>query len=165
MSVSVFLICNFHFSVFLWDISVENEKHTSSFTENKISIYNSVLVLYSNGFLGLTRELLSDIECPMNLGEFPHDIQHCKISIMSFTYNLMEVNFTANVSCGRFVSCDEVSVVESSAFKMIGVESSVRPVDFVRVPAPNMVVNIIFQRQLTYYLYQVLDNRKDVLIC
>ncbi len=136
---------------------MENEKHTRSFTEDKISIYNSVLVLYSDGFLGLTRELLSNIECPMNLRDFPHDVQHCKVSFLSFVYNLMELNFAANVSCGRFVSCDEVTVVESSAFKMVGVESSVRPVDY-GLPVPNMVVMIIFERQLPYYMYQVISN-------
>ncbi len=144
-------------SVFLWDIFLDNEKDTTSFTDNKISIYNSALFLYSDGYLSFIRELLSTIQCPMDLREYPHDIQHCKLSFMSFTYNILQLNFTQSVLCGRFEPCDKVSIVESSAFKMLSANSSVRAMDY-GVMVPNSVVDVVLQRQLPYYLYQVNHN-------
>ncbi len=144
----------FPFSVFVWDIFLENEKDTTSFTDNKMSIYNSALFLYSDGYLSFTRELLSTIQCPMDLREYPHDIQHCKLSFMSFVYSLKELNFTLKVLCARFQPCEKVSVVESSAFELASVNSSVRAMDY-GVMVPNAVIEVILQRQLQFYLYQV----------
>ncbi len=143
-----------HFSVFIWDIVLENEKDTSSFTDNKMSMYNSALFLYSDGYLSFTRELLSTIQCPMDLREYPHDIQHCQLSFMSFVYSLKELNFTLKVFCGKFEPCDKVSVIESSAFKMVFANGSVRAMDF-GVMVPNAVIKIVLQRELQFYFYQV----------
>ena len=144
------------FSVFIWDIYLSNDKDTFSFTDNDFTIYNSGMKICSNGSIYLTREMLSKVQCSMDLREFPHDVQHCEMKFLSFLYDISEVNFTQNVLCGDDEPCDNsVSPVESSAFKMISTKGLVATEQWGNVTAASVVVKIAFQRQLSFYLYQV----------
>ena len=139
----------------MWDIYLYNEKETSSF-ENDLSIFNTGLGITKDGEVYLIRELLSNIQCPMDLRNFPHDTQHCEMQFISFNYELSEVNFTQEISCGDMESCDTASVIQSSVFKRVSIKGSTGTRLFKEYGTSYVSVKIVFQRQLSFYLYQVI---------
>ena len=142
-----------YIAVFLWDIYLANEKETSSFKNNDLTMYNSAFIALSFGVLNFNRELLSNIQCSMDLRNFPHDVQHCEMSFMTFSLAVERIEFVPTILCGLNQDCDSVSVVESSAFKMISVNTSV----IMTQNRPELHVKFTFQRQLQFYLYQVIN--------
>ena len=138
-------------SVFMWDIILDNEKSISSF-EKDLAMFNTGTSVSQNGTIMFSRELVSNIQCSMDLRTFPHDVQHCEMSFISFNYVTSELNFTQEVFCGNSEPCDSVSVVESSAFTIISIKGSVTTKPWKTQSVANLLVTIGLQRVIVLFL-------------
>ena len=81
-------------SASLWDIILIYEKDTSTFSNSDLSMFNNIYLINYDGKVYFTRELLSNVQCPMNLEDFPHDVQKCFLIFSSFWYGIDKVNLT-----------------------------------------------------------------------
>ncbi len=120
-----------------------------------MNMYNSVLSVSSDGTVNLRRELASTMQCSMDLRKFPHDIQHCQMSFLSMKHNPLEMEILPLVLC-KFDSCDTVPEEMSSVFHILSINTSFTTLLEVRRV---LHVDIIFQRQLQFYLCQVQSSR------
>ena len=152
-------IFRFFISVFIWDIYLSNEKETLSFNENDLSMFNTALQLLTGGEVYFGREILSEVYCSMDLRYFPHDTQHCIMTFESFNYDMSVLTFNISaIFCDNVVfgDCIDVPVLQSSAFKIIAINGNVYSKRYVHLEMVILTIEIVLERQLWYYVYQVL---------
>ena len=145
---------SFLFLVFLWDVYLTNEKETTSFNENDLSIFNSGFGINSSGGIYFSREILSNVHCLMDVRKFPHDTQHCEMSFESYAHTVSELILRLIVRCQN-ASCDDINVLQASTFKLIHISEIVTATHWDRSTMSKVVVKFTLQRQLSFYLYQV----------
>ena len=112
-------------------------------------MFNNVYLIKCDGNVYFSRELLSNVQCPMNLEHFPHDVQKCLLIFSSYWYGTDKVNLT-----GFFDSLP----LSSSSFDII-MDSKVHIKSFNNVDYQHeyaeFVVTITLKRKLGFYMYQV----------
>ena len=148
MSIYLLLLICFSFTVFIWDIVLVNEKDTSSFNQNDLSLFNSAFILYSNGTVYFGRDISSNVQCRMNLRSYPHDIQNCSMNFISYARTAEDMKLNLKVTRWK-------NFFQSSDFNLIGISWYT---DVRHVAGSNMsvaIINIELQREITVYLYQV----------
>ena len=150
------------FSVFNWDVYLANKKDTTTFSQNGMTIYNSASKIKHNGLILLQRELLNNVHCLMDLRNFPFDIQYCEMFFVSFQYPISKVNFTQELRCNLNIPCN--NICETFAFKIISINASVETDHWEGQDYAVLNVQIVFQRQLSFYLYQVVCQLLILLI-
>ncbi len=145
--------------MFLWDIFLTNEKASKSFNEADMSMFNTALYLHKTGEITFTREMLSNVRCPMNLKYFPHDVQHCEMLFSSNTHRLPELNFTAPQEVPTKVSTLSSFdiTVQSEVSKELH-NGVVNPV----FTAENRV-SIVLERKVEFYICQVRQSTVSIL--
>ena len=114
------------------------------------SIFNSGCVVNSTGYIPFRRELMSSIECFMDLKSFLHDIQHCQMEFESYIYGISVVNFTTNF-CVKVNLVISFYLIKILIFELYSI-SSLLSKDTEHAPA---VVKIVLKRKLAFYLYQL----------
>ena len=137
------------YSASLWDIILKNEKDTSTFSNSDLSMFNNIYLIKYDGCIYFSRELLSNVQCPMNLEDFPHDVQNCFLIFSSYWYGIDKVNLTS--------SFDSLPL-SSSSFDII-MDSKVHTRSFnngeYKHEYAEFVVTITLKRKLGFYMYQV----------
>ena len=71
-------------SVFFWDIFLVNEKDTRSFNFDDLSLFNCAFEFENSGWVHLDRELVSNVRCPMDFHNYPHDTQICNVVLLPY---------------------------------------------------------------------------------
>ena len=89
----------------------------------------------------------------MDLRQFPFDIQHCEMNFTSLKYPISKVNFTQVAVCNFNKLYNSIS--ETSAYKIISINGSIITKQWMEDNYALFHVLIIFQRQFSFYLYQV----------
>ena len=112
-------------------------------------MFNNIYLINQDGYVYFSRELLSNVQCPMNLEDFPHDTQHCSLNFSSYWYGIDKVNFTSTFNSFP---------LSSSSFDII-MDSKVHVASFNNVDYHHefaeFVVTITLKRKLGFYIYQV----------
>ena len=139
-------------SVFYWDINLVNEKDTTSFSMSDLSMFNSEFYFNYTGHILFSRELLSNVLCPMNLRNFPLDVQRCTMRFQSYRYQIDEFNFS-----NALVHTDGTAL-ESASYEIVDPEVLVHIQELFTEKYSEVVVFINLHRRLEFYLYQVRDK-------
>ena len=112
-------------------------------------MFNNIYLINYEGYVYFSRELLSNVQCPMNLEDFPHDVQTCFLIFASYWYGIDKVNLTSSF---------DSFLLSSSSFDII-MESKVQTTSFTNVDYQHefaeFVVTITLKRKLGFYMYQV----------
>ena len=138
--------------MFLWDVYLVNEKGSSSFNENDLSLFNSGFNISSDGTVQFGREISSRIQCAMDLRIYPHDVQICRMMFTSYQRTEEEMKLKIRVE----IWADSL---QSSAFLLMNVSSAIETSSVMgELDFSKAVIVIVLQRQLTVYLYQVISQ-------
>ena len=136
-------------SVLFWDINFVNEKYTTSFSMSDLSMFNSEFSFNCTSHLLYSRDVLSSLICPMNLHNFPLDVQHCTMHFQSYHYQIDEFNFS-----NALVHVADAAL-ESASYEIVDPEVMVHIQEFFTEKYSEVVVYINLHRWLEFYLYQV----------
>ena len=63
-----------------------NEKDTTSFSSGDFTKFNSGFSVSTKSNLRFSKEIFSNVRCPMNIRYFPHDVQHCTLEFTSYLH-------------------------------------------------------------------------------
>ncbi len=139
------------FVVYLWDIHLANEKSTSSFNYDDMSLFNSGFSVWHNGTVSLLRELLSNVACAMDLRPYPHDTQCCSMYFTSFNFNSSQVRLVFGQP--DFLLPDRP--LSDSLFEVVAFEASMVDNRYSWELWNVANATICFKRKLEFHVYQV----------
>ncbi|GFR73792.1 glycine receptor subunit alpha-4 [Elysia marginata] len=112
---------------------------------------NVFLRLWSNGTVLYSQRITSTMKCQMDLSNFPHDIQHCRSPMMSYSYTTKDLVF-------EWSSKRKATSVLPSAYLAEFVLSSVSVVDCTETFATGTFTCLesvlTLERQMGFYMTQ-----------
>ena len=142
------------FLVFLWDIILTNEKGSASFNQNELSLFNSGFDIFYNGTVYFSRDITSQVQCPMKLKQFPHDVQICSMRFGSY------LRIAEEVTLGIALIKNE-NVLRSSNFDVVDITAEVKLEKFDVLNVSVAEIVFVLQRQIQGYIYQVIITARS----
>ena len=141
----------------MWDICLINEKDSSSFNQNDLSLFYSAITISSDGTIKFGREISSTVQCPMDLRTYPHDVQNCNMTFMSYQRAIEEMQLNTRVHLWD-------DSLQSSAFHLINVSSAETSVNINGTIFSRANVMIELKRELSNYIFQVFISNRRILL-
>ena len=139
----------------MWDIRLINEKDSSRFNQNDLSLFYSAITISSDGIEKFGREISSKVQCPMDLRNYPHDVQICKMMFLSYQRAVEGMKLNADVQLWD-------DVLQSSAFHLVNISCAETSANVSGFNFSRADVMIKLQRELTPYIYQVFISNKII---
>ena len=135
------------FSIFL------NKKDTRSFNFDDLSLFNCAFEFEYSGWVHLDRELISNVRCPMDFHDYPHDTHICKMRFESYFYSEDKFMF-ANASVNVAKSAFDSSSYKIEVYDLVTKSSNEFGAKFLK-KFHVVDVTINFKRRQEFYIYQV----------
>ena len=93
----------------------------------------------------------------MDLRNYPHDVQICKMIFMSYQRAVEEMKLNAHVQIWD-------DALQSSAFHLVNISCAETSINVLGFNFSRAEVMIKLQRELTTYLYQVFISNKEITV-
>ena len=110
------------------------------------------VTIWSRGRIYFSRDLVSNVQCYMDLKKFPHDIQECEMRFESYMHDIKLLNFTSTALC-RSQSYDNFMFdLKSTSFELSSIFHELSSSSFEshtvsgRHYFPNILVKIVLKK-------------------
>ncbi|XP_027047131.1 glycine receptor subunit alphaZ1-like [Pocillopora damicornis] len=111
---------------------------------------NSRVVIKPNGDIELSERLTVSASCRMNLREYPLDTQTCVLEILSYSYDINDMDYHWDDENAVIILDDEMS-----EFELANAQSERKLVKYVIGTYTHLVAKFVFKRRLAYSFIQI----------
>ncbi|XP_068744107.1 gamma-aminobutyric acid receptor subunit beta-1-like [Montipora capricornis] len=111
---------------------------------------NSRIVISPNGDIELSERLTVSASCRMNLRDYPLDTQTCVLEILSYSYDVTDMDYHWDDEKAVIILDDEMS-----EFELADCQSERKEVEYVIGTYTHLVAKFVFRRRLAYSFIQI----------
>ncbi|XP_044172452.1 uncharacterized protein LOC114958415 [Acropora millepora] len=111
---------------------------------------NSRIVISPNGDIELSQRLTVSASCRMDLRDYPLDTQTCALEILSYSYDINDMDYHWDDERAVIILDDEMS-----EFELADCQSERKQVEYVIGTYTHLVAKFVFRRRLAYSFIQI----------
>ncbi|XP_078359569.1 glycine receptor subunit alphaZ1-like [Oculina patagonica] len=111
---------------------------------------NSRVLIAPNGDIELSERLTVSASCRMNLRDYPLDTQTCVLEILSYSYDINDMDYHWDDEKAVIILDDEMS-----EFELADAQSERKLVKYVIGTYTHLVAKFVFRRRLAYSFIQI----------